>query len=78
MDGLRRVEDDCIRDIVIAVFGVGLVVIVNAREPWQVLLFAACVGIGYAVNFYFLAAWCFCGAIVLFFMRPPEALIHSS
>ena len=34
-------------------------------------------GVGYAVNFYFLAAWCFAGAIVLFFMRRPGTLIHG-
>jgi MFS family permease len=28
-------------------------------------------GIGYGINFYFLAAWCFVGAVVLFFMRRP-------
>jgi MFS family permease len=124
-----RIDPRYIYSLFIAVFGVGLVVIVNAREPWQVLLFATCVGIGfggglvclmsvlsnyygtgafaslagvaiainttlsaiapkvaghlfdrgvgYAVNFYFLAAWCFAGAIVLFFMRRPGDLNRS-
>jgi hypothetical protein len=31
-------------------------------------------GVGYAVNFYFLAAWCFVGAAVLLFMRRPGVL----
>jgi MFS family permease len=110
-----------------AVFGVGLVVIVNAQALWQVFLFATCIGIGfgggivclmavlsnyygtrafaslaglaiainttvsaiapkvagrlfdqgvgYGINFYFLAAWCFTGAVVLFFMRRPGIVI---
>jgi hypothetical protein len=31
-------------------------------------------GVGYAVNFYVLAAWCFAGAAVLLFMRRPGVL----
>ena len=112
-----------------AVFGVGLVVIVNAHAVWQVFLFATCLGIGfgggvvclmavlsnyygtrafaslaglaiainttlsaiapkvagrlfdrgvgYGVNFYFLASWCFAGAVVLFFMRRPGDIAHG-
>jgi MFS family permease len=107
-----------------AIFGVGMVVIVDARAIWQVLLFATCLGIGfggglvcfmsvlsnyygtrafaslaglavainttlsaiapkvaghlfdqgigYAVIFYFLAAWCFITAVLLIFMRRPD------
>jgi hypothetical protein len=29
-------------------------------------------GLGYGVTFYFLAAWCFIGAVVLCFTRRPE------
>jgi MFS family permease len=113
-----------------AVFGVGLVVVVNAHALWQVFLFATCLGIGfggglvclmavlsnyygtrafatlaglaiainttlsaiapkvagrlfdqgvgYGVNFYFLASWCFLGAIVLFFMRRPGVIVPSA
>jgi MFS family permease len=112
-----------------AVFGIGLVVIVNAHALWQVFLFATCIGIGfggglvclmavlsnyygtrifaslaglaiainttlsaiapkvagrlfdhgvgYAVNFYFLATWCFAGAVVLFFMRRPAPIVDG-
>jgi hypothetical protein len=35
-------------------------------------------GIGYGVNFYFLASWCFLGAIVLFFMRRPGVIVPSA
>ena len=28
-------------------------------------------GVGYGVTFYFLAAWCFIGAVALIFMRNP-------
>ncbi len=107
----------------IAVFGAGLVIIVNAHALWQVFVFATCIGIGfgggvvclmavlsnyygtrpfaslaglaiainttlsaiapkvagrlfdrgvgYGVNFYFLAAWCFVGSAVVFVMRRP-------
>ena len=123
-----RIDPRYIYASFVAVFGVGLVVIVNAHALWQVVLFAACIGIGfggglvclmsvlsnyygtaafaslagvaiainttlsaiapkvaghlfdrgvgYAVNFYFLAAWCFVGAIVLFVMRRPEATVR--
>jgi MFS family permease len=122
-----QVDPRYIFALFMAVFGVGLVVIVNARELWQVCLFAICIGIGfggglvclmavlsnyygtrvfaslaglaiainttlsaiapkvagrlfdhgvgYAVNFYFLAAWCFAGAVVLFFMQRPAAIV---
>ena len=118
-----RIDPRYIYALFIAVFGVGLVVIVNAHAQWQVLLFATCIGIGfgggvvclmavlsnyygtqpfaslaglaiainttlsaiapkvagrlfdqgvgYGVNFYFLASWCFVGAAALFFMRRP-------
>jgi MFS family permease len=118
-----RIDPRYIYALFIAVFGVGLVVIVNAHAQWQVFLFATCIGIGfgggvvclmavlsnyygtqpfaslaglaiainttlsaiapkvagrlfdqgvgYGVNFYFLASWCFVGAAVLFFMRRP-------
>src|SRR5258706_9689195 len=118
-----RVDPRYIYSFFIAVFGVGLVVIVNAHALWQVFLFATCIGIGfggglvclmavlsnyygtrafaslagvaiainttlsavrpkvagrlfdegvgYGVNFYFLAAWGFVGAVVQFFMRRP-------
>ncbi|MEP6549024.1 MAG: MFS transporter [Gammaproteobacteria bacterium] len=123
-----RIDPRYIYAAFVAVFGVGLVVIVNAHALWQVVLFAVCIGIGfggglvclmsvlsnyygtaafaslaglaiainttlsaiapkvaghlfdqgvgYAVNFYFLAAWCFVGAIVLFFMRRPETAVQ--
>jgi MFS family permease len=122
-----RIDPRYIFALFMAVFGVGLVVIVHAGALWQVFLFATCIGIGfggglvclmavlsnyygtrafaslagvaiainttlsaiapkvagrlfdqgvgYAVNFYFLAAWCFVGAAVLFFMRRPEAAV---
>jgi MFS family permease len=118
-----RIDPRYIYALFVGVFGVGLVVVVNAHALWQVVLFATCVGIGfgggvvclmavlsnyfgtrafaslaglaiainttlsaiapkvaghlfdqgvgYAVNFYFLAAWCFAGAAVLLFMRRP-------
>jgi MFS family permease len=124
-----RIDPRYIYASFIAVFGVGLVVIVNARAPWQVLLSATCVGIGfggglvclmavlsnyygtrafaslaglaiainttlsaiapkvagrlfdqgvgYAINFYFLAAWCFVGAVVLILMRRPALLVQG-
>jgi MFS family permease len=122
-----RIDPRYIFALFLAVFGVGLVVIVNAHALWQVILFATCIGIGfggglvclmavlsnyygtrafaslaglaiainttlsaiapkvagrlfdhgvgYAVNFYFLAAWCFAGAVVLFFMRRPAEIV---
>ena len=123
-----RIDPRYIYASFVAVFGVGLVVIVNAHALWQVVLFAVCIGVGfggglvclmsvlsnyygtaafaslagvaiainttlsaiapkvaghlfdrgvgYAVNFYFLAAWCFVGAIVLFVMRRPETAVR--
>ena len=123
-----RIDPRYIYASFVAVFGVGLVVIVNAHALWQVVLFAVCIGIGfggglvclmsvlsnyfgtaafaslagvaiainttlsaiapkvaghlfdrgvgYAVNFYFLAAWCFVGAIVLFVMRRPDTTVR--
>jgi MFS family permease len=120
-----RIDPRYIYALFIAVFGIGLMVVVNARALWQVVLFATCVGIGfggglvclmavlsnyygtrafaslaglaiainttlsaiapkvagrlfdqgvgYGVNFYFLASWCFVGAVVLFCMRRPGA-----
>jgi len=108
----------------LAIFGVGLVLIVHAYSLTQVLVFATCLGIGfggglvclmavlsnyygtrafaslaglavainttlsaiapkvagrlydhgvpYAGTFYFLAAWCFVGAVVLYLLRPPQ------
>lgn len=108
----------------LAIFGIGLVLIVHAYALSQVLLFATCLGIGfggglvcmmavlsnyygtrafaslaglavavnttlsaiapkvagrlydhgvgYAGTFYFLAAWCFVGAIVMFLLRAPQ------
>ena len=29
-------------------------------------------GVGYGVTFYFLAAWCFCGAVALIFAKRPS------
>ena len=29
-------------------------------------------GVPYAGTFYFLAAWCFVGAVVLYLLRPPQ------
>jgi len=124
-----RIDPRYIYALFVAVFGAGLVVIVNAHAFWQVVLFAVCIGIGfgggivclmsvlsnyygtaafpslagvaiainttvsaiapkvagrlfdqgigYGVNFYFLAAWCFAGAAVLFFMRRPDILAHG-
>jgi MFS family permease len=125
-----RIDPRYIYALFIAVFGVGLVVIVNAYAMWQVFLFATCIGIGfggglvclmavlsnyfgtrafaslagvaiainttlsaiapkvagrlfdqgvgYGINFYFLAAWCFVGAAVLFFMRRPGAGVNEA
>ena len=108
----------------LAIFGIGLVLIVHAYSLSQVVLFATCLGIGFggglvclmavlsnyfgtrvfasvaglavAINttlsaiapkvagrlydhgvgyggtFYFLAGWCFMGAVVLFLLRPPQ------
>jgi MFS family permease len=124
-----RIDPRYIFALFMAVFAVGLVVIVNAHALWQVILSATCVGIGfggglvclmavlsnyygtrvfaslaglaiainttlsaiapkvagrlfdqgigYAVNFYFLAAWCAVGAVVLFFMRRPANIADS-
>jgi MFS family permease len=124
-----RIDPRYIFALFMAVFAVGLVVIVNAYALWQVVLFAACVGIGfggglvclmavlsnyygtrvfaslaglaiainttlsaiapkvagrlfdqgigYGVNFYFLAAWCAVGSVVLFLMRRP-AIVDST
>ncbi len=118
-----RMDPRYIYALFVGVFGIGLVVVVNAHALWQVVLFATCLGIGfggglvclmavlsnyygtrafaslaglaiainttlsaiapkvagrlfdqgvgYAVNFYFLASWCFAGAVVLLFMRRP-------
>jgi MFS family permease len=118
-----RIDPRYIYALFVGVFGIGLVVVVNAHALWQVVLFATCIGIGfgggivclmavlsnyfgtrafaslaglaiainttlsaiapkvagrlfdrgvgYAVNFYVLAAWCFAGAAVLLFMRRP-------
>jgi MFS family permease len=107
-----------------AVFAVGLVVIVDANALWQVFLFSTCLGIGfggglvclmtvlsnyygtrafaslaglaiainttlsaiapkvagrlfdqgfgYGATFYFLAAWCFAGAVALTFLKRPS------
>jgi MFS family permease len=125
-----RIDPRYIYALFVAVFGAGLVIVVNAHALWQVFLFAICIGIGfgggvvclmavlsnyfgtgafaslaglaiainttlsaiapkvagrlfdqgigYAVNFYFLAAWCFIGAVVLFFMRRPDAAVHGA
>ena len=108
----------------LAIFGIGLVLIVHAYSLTQVLVFATCLGIGFggglvclmavlsnyygtrafaslaglavAINttlsaiapkvagrlydhgvgyggtFYFLAAWCFVGAVVLYLLRMPQ------
>lgn len=121
-----RIDPRYIYALFVGVFGIGLVVVVNAHALWQVVLFAICLGIGfgggvvclmavlsnyygtrafaslaglaiainttlsaiapkvagrlfdqgvgYAVNFYFLAVWCFVGAAVLLFMRRPGVL----
>jgi len=123
-----RIDPRYIFALFMAVFAVGLVVIVNAHALWQVFLFATCIGIGfggglvclmavlsnyygtrafaslaglaiavnttlsaiapkvagrlfdqgvgYGVNFYFLSAWCFAGALVLVFMRKPESRLQ--
>jgi MFS family permease len=120
-----RIDPRYIYALFVGVFGIGLVVVVNAHALWQVVLFAGCIGIGfggglvclmavlsnyygtrafaslaglaiainttlsaiapkvagrlfdqgvgYGVNFYFLASWCFVGAVVLFCMRRPGA-----
>jgi MFS family permease len=125
-----RIDPRYIYALFVAVFGAGLVIVVNAHALWQVFLFAICIGIGfgggvvclmavlsnyfgtgafaslaglaiainttlsaiapkvagrlfdqgigYAVNFYFLAAWCFIGAVVLFFMRRPDAAVRGA
>jgi MFS family permease len=125
-----RIDPRYIYALFMAVFGVGLVVVVNAHALWQVYLFATCLGIGfggglvclmavlsnyygtrafaslaglaiainttlsaiapkvagrlfdqgvgYGVNFYFLASWCFLGAIVLFFMRRPGVFVAGA
>jgi len=125
-----RIDPRYIYALFMAVFGVGLVVVVNAHALWQVFLFATCLGIGfggglvclmavlsnyygtrafaslaglaiainttlsaiapkvagrlfdqgvgYGVNFYFLASWCFLGAIVLFFMRRPGVFVPGA
>jgi MFS family permease len=125
-----RIDPRYIYALFMAVFGVGLVVVVNAHALWQVFLFATCLGIGfggglvclmavlsnyygtrafaslaglaiainttlsaiapkvagrlfdqgvgYGVNFYFLASWCFLGAVVLFFMRRPGVIVPSA
>jgi MFS family permease len=125
-----RVDPRYIYALFIGVFGIGLVVIVNARALWQVFLFATCIGIGfgggivclmavlsnyfgtrafaslagvaiainttlsaiapkvagrlfdrgigYGINFYFLAAWCFVGALALFLMRRPAGDVNST
>ena len=118
-----RIDPRYIFALFMAVFAVGLVVIVDARAFWQVILFAVCLGIGfggglvclmsvlsnyfgtrafaslaglavainttlsaiapkvagrlfdqgvgYGATFYFLAAWCFVGAVALCFTRRP-------
>lgn len=118
-----RIDPRYIFALFMAVFAVGLVVIVDARAFWQVILFAICLGIGfggglvclmsvlsnyfgtrafaslaglavainttlsaiapkvagrlfdqgvgYGATFYFLAAWCFVGAVALCFTRRP-------
>ncbi len=125
-----RIDPRYIYALFMAVFGVGLVVVVNAHALWQVFLFATCLGIGfggglvclmavlsnyygtrafaslaglaiainttlsaiapkvagrlfdqgigYGVNFYFFASWCFLGAIVLFLMRRPGVTVPSA
>jgi MFS family permease len=35
-------------------------------------------GLGYGATFYFLAAWCFAGAVVLCFMRRPEVAMAKA
>jgi MFS family permease len=122
-----RIDPRYIYALFMAVFSVGMMVIVNARANWQVFLFATCLGIGfggglvcfmsvlsnyygtrafaslaglavainttlsaiapkvaghlfdrgigYGVTFYFLAAWCFIGAVVLVFTQRPDAAL---
>lgn len=122
-----RIDPRYIYAAFVAVFGIGLVVIVNAHTLWLVFLFATCIGIGYGggfvclmtvlsnyygtrafaslagvaiaintslsaiapkvagrlfdqgvgygINFYCFAAWCFAGAAVLCFMRRPEQAV---
>jgi MFS family permease len=124
-----RIDPRYIFALFMAVFAVGLVVIVNARATWQVFFFATCFGIGfggglvcfmsvlsnyygtrafaslaglavaintsvsaiapkvaghlfdqgvgYGVNFYFLAAWGFISTVVLVFTRRPDAIKSS-
>jgi MFS family permease len=119
-----RLDPRYIFALFMAVFAVGLVVIVDARALWRVFLFATCLGVGfgggivclmavlsnyygtrafaslaglaiainttlsaiapkvagrlfdqgvgYAITFYFLAAWCFAGAVVLFLAKRPS------
>jgi MFS family permease len=119
-----RIDPRYIWAVFHAVFGLGLVLVVNAHSISQVFLFATCLGIGFgggivclmavlsnyygtrafpalagtavAINttlsaiapkvagrlydqgvgyggtFYFLAAWCFVGACVLFLIRKPQ------
>jgi MFS family permease len=119
-----RIDPRLILGVFVAVFGLGLVLIVNARPLWQVLTFATCFGIGfggglvclmsvlsnyygtrafaslagimiaipttfsaitpklaghlfdrgigYGATFYFLAVWCFLGAVVLIFISRPQ------
>lgn len=123
-----RIDPRYIFSLFVGVFGIGLVVVVNAHALWQVVLFATCLGIGfgggvvclmavlsnyygtrafaslagvaiainttlsaiapkvagrlfdegvgYAINFYFLAVWCFAGAAVLLFMRRPGVSVE--
>jgi MFS family permease len=118
-----RLDPRYIFALFMAVFAVGLVIIVDARALWHVFLFATCLGIGfggglvslmavlsnyygtqafaslaglaiainttlsaiaptvagrlfdqgvgYGATFYFLAVWCFVGAVVLLFARRP-------
>jgi MFS family permease len=119
-----RIDPRYVWAVFMALFGVGLIVVVDARALWQVFLFAACLGIGfggsivsmmavlsnyygtrafaslsgtaiainttlsaiapkvagrlfdqglgYGTTFYFLAAWCFAGALLLYLIRRPE------
>jgi MFS family permease len=119
-----RIDPRYLFALFMAVFAVGLIVIVDANARWQVFLFATCLGIGfggglvclmtvlsnyygtrafaslaglaiainttlsaiapkvagrlfdqgvgYGVTFYFLAAWCFGGAVALIFVKRPS------
>jgi MFS family permease len=119
-----RVDPRYLFALFMAVFAVGLVIIVDANALWQVFLFATCLGIGfggglvclmtvlsnyygtrafaslaglaiainttlsaiapkvagrlfdqgvgYGATFYFLAAWCFAGAVALIFLKRPS------